>query len=321
MCPGVVPVLLFADGAELAGQRWRHFVLHGDRFQAAPAGPGAARVEGPLVIQLVGDREIDGFRGFDFQFGVKLAAAERADQGRVDLGVAFELVVDHRVVGQAQARLVGGLNQDADVVADGSVVALDLHFTIVAARGERVDGVGAQFAFDFVNGRAETDRDLVVEGIADSRLEGDDFNVAFLAPVAAGSFVLILGHQAERGVDTEANAPVLIDGLDVEAHRNAHERNHVTVGRTAREAAARDIGLGDHGCGADSDLLTFQARHTGRVAEYGAGIIGRRRTTRETCAHAADTLFVEGKAAGEQLSRGESDGEAERGFEHYFFHY
>ncbi|MNP01196.1 hypothetical protein D3C76_930010 [compost metagenome] len=115
---------------------------------------------------------------------------------------------------------------------------------------------------------------------------------------------------------------MFIDWLDVEAHWNADGWNHVAVIAAAEGATTvLDVGFGKNGCATHGDLLAFQARHTGRVAEYGAGIIGRRRTTRETCAHAADALFVEGKAAGEQLSRGECDGEAERGFEHYFFHY
>ncbi|MCY1453139.1 hypothetical protein D9M71_701100 [compost metagenome] len=114
---------------------------------------------------------------------------------------------------------------------------------------------------------------------------------------------------------------MIIDRLDVVAHGHANERHHVTIGAAAWAAATGNVGLGDDGGAANGDLFAFQARHAGRVAENGAGIIGRRRTTRETCAHAADALFVEGKAAGEQLSRGECDGEAERGFEHYFFHY
>ncbi|MCY1188514.1 hypothetical protein D9M73_296310 [compost metagenome] len=114
---------------------------------------------------------------------------------------------------------------------------------------------------------------------------------------------------------------MVIDRFDVIAHRHTDDRNHVAVVAATEGAAAADIGLGDESGTTDGDLLAFQARHAGGVAENGAGIIGRRRATRETCAHAADALFVEGEAAGEQLSRGESDGEAERGFEHDFFHY
>ncbi|MNN51654.1 hypothetical protein D3C81_1663110 [compost metagenome] len=135
-----MPVLLFADGLERRTcQRCRNIVLHGDVFQAAPAGPGATCVQGPLVVELMGDRKVDRFRCLDLQAGVELVAVEGADQWCADPGLAFELVVDHGVVGQADTGTVSGLHQDTDVVTDGGIVALDLDFAVVASWGEWVD--------------------------------------------------------------------------------------------------------------------------------------------------------------------------------------
>ncbi len=271
----------------------------------------------------MGDREVDRLWSLDLQRGIELAAAERADQGVVDLGVALELVVDHRMVGQADAGAVGGLHQDTDVVADSGIVTFDLHFAVIEAGRARVEGVGTQFTLDAVDGRTEANRNLVVEGIADSRLERDDLDVALFAPVACGVTAAVVGYQAERHVNAEADAPVIVDRFDVVTHWYANHRHHVTIGFPWQWAAARtrNVRFGDDGCAAHGDLLALQARHTGRVAIHRAGIIGSGRTTRETCPHAADALFVEGKAGSEQLTGSESNGYAEGGFEHCFFHY
>ncbi|MNP07157.1 hypothetical protein D3C76_991720 [compost metagenome] len=146
--------------------------------------------------------------------------------------------------------------------------------------------------------------------------------MTLLAPVAGGVVAAVVGDQAEGHVDAETDTPVIVDRLHVVTHRNADHRHHVTIGFPPEVAArARDIGLGDDGGAAHGDLFAFEAGHAGRVAKHGAGIIGRRRTSRETCPHAADALFVQGEAAGEQLAGSKRNGYAEGGFEHYFFHY
>src|SRR5476651_177059 len=81
--PGVVPVLLFNNGADRAGsaaQLHRHaLVVDGDVLQTAPASPGTACVQGPVLVQFVGHREVHGLRQFDVQRRVVLVAVERTE--------------------------------------------------------------------------------------------------------------------------------------------------------------------------------------------------------------------------------------------------
>ncbi|SPO60043.1 protein of unknown function, partial [Pseudomonas inefficax] len=285
VCPGVVPVLLFGDGLQWVARRC--FVLDNDTLQAAPARPGATRIQGPMVIQLMGDREVHRLWRLDFQAGVELAA-ETSKSDRVgNTGIAFKLVVDHRVVGQTQAGTVCGLYKNADVVADGSVVALDLDFAIRATAQKPGEGlavqVRAQLTLDAVDGRAKTDRHLVVEGIADGWLEGDNLDLALLAPVTRRVAAAVVGDQAVWHVNAEANAPVVIDRLDIVTHGHAHDRDHVAIGFPPEIATtARNIGFGYHGRTTHGDLFAVPARHACGVAIHSAGIFGRRRTSRET---------------------------------------
>ncbi|MOA07973.1 hypothetical protein D3C78_1277050 [compost metagenome] len=79
------------------------------------------------------DREVHRFRRGHIQRSVVFLARVLADQAQqvvVDLGVTLELVLHFRVVGQADTGAVGGLDQHADVVAQGGVVTLDLDMTI-----------------------------------------------------------------------------------------------------------------------------------------------------------------------------------------------
>ncbi|MNP02543.1 hypothetical protein D3C76_943980 [compost metagenome] len=323
MSPGVVPILVFLDGLECrtCKLRW-DIVLHGDVFQTAPASPGATGVQGPLVIEFVGDREIDRFRCLDLQCRIELVTVERSDQRGADASFAFQLVVDHRVVGQAETGAVGGLDQDADVVTHGGIVTLDLYLSVLTTQERGGRQVRAQFALDAVDGRAKTDRDLVVEGVADGWLEGDYLDMALLAPVTCSVTIAVVGHQAKRYVDAEAYAPVVVDRFDVVTHGHTNERHHVAIGFPPKVATrARDVGLGDDSCATHGYLFALEARHAGRVAKHGAGIFGRRRTSRETCPHAADALLVQRETCGKQLAGSKSNGNAEGGFEHYFFHY
>ncbi|MNY15757.1 hypothetical protein D3C86_1489850 [compost metagenome] len=270
------------------------------------------------------DREVHRFRGGQVQRGIVLLVRVLADQAQhvvVDLGVALELVLHFRVVGQADTSAVGGLNQDTDVVAQSSVVTLDLDFTV---RCQRVQGyVRFELAVDTVNGRTEADRHLVVEGIADSWLQGDDLDFALAAEVTAGKAVFIVCYQTERCVYAETDRPLVIEWLDVIAHRHAHERDHVTfVGAAVRtRAGIADVGVCVDECNTAGYLFAFEARHAGRVANNGGCVVGRRRSPGKTSTHPADALFVQGKATCKDLGGCHGNGEANGGFEHYFFHY
>ncbi|MNP01798.1 hypothetical protein D3C76_936260 [compost metagenome] len=270
------------------------------------------------------DREVHRFRCGQVQRSVVLlirVLADQAQQAVVDLGVAFELVLHFRVVGQADTRAVGGLNQNADVVAQRSVVTFDLDLAVRRGLGDRQ--VRFQGAVDAVDGRAETDGDLVVEGVADSRLQGDDFNFALAAEVTAGKVVLVVGDQAEWCVHADTECPVVVDWFDVVTHRHAHERDHVTfVGTAVRTGAGvTDVSVRVDECNTAGHLFALDAGHAGRVASNGGCVVGRGRSPGKTCPHPADALFVEGKATCEDLGGCQGNGEANGGFEHYFFHY
>src|SRR5690606_31541502 len=93
---------------------------------------------------------------------------------------------------------------------------------------------------------------------------------------------LVIGHQAERCVDAEAECDLVVQRFDVVTHGHACDGHHVTViaarNRTARRAGADpvDIAFGVNGRGTDVELATLEAGHAGRVAEHGAGVIGGR---------------------------------------------
>ncbi|MNE75832.1 hypothetical protein D3C80_1720290 [compost metagenome] len=154
-------------------------------------------------------------------------------------------------------------------------------------------------------------------------MQGDDSNFTLAAEVTTGKVVLVVGDQAEWCVHAYTEGPLVIDWLDVIAHRHAHEGDHVAfVGAAVRTGAGiTDVGVRVDKCNAAGHLFAFEARHAGRVANNCGCVIGRRRSPGKTCPHPADALFVEGKATCEDLGGCQGNGEANGGFEHYFFHY
>ncbi|MNP30453.1 hypothetical protein D3C76_1235250 [compost metagenome] len=140
--------------------------------------------------------------------------------------MAVELVLHFRVIGQAQASGVGGLHQDAGVEAPGRIVALDLYI-VVASPADRESNVRFQGAGNPVDGRAKTNRDFIVERVADSWLKSDDFDFALAAECAALEAVFVVGDQSERSVDTKTNSPFIVEFIGIEAHRYCSERNHI----------------------------------------------------------------------------------------------
>ncbi|MCY1521734.1 hypothetical protein D9M68_565590 [compost metagenome] len=265
----------------------------------------------------MGHGEIDGLRGFQIERGVVLAGrAAQHESAAGNGGIALEGVVHLGVIGQAEAGARVQLEEHAGIEAEGGIVTLDLHLAVVAAQGQRVEHGGGQFAVDTVDGWAEADGKLVVDAVADGRLQGDHAHFAAVAEVAAGEAAFVVGDQAERHVDAQAEGPFVIQRLDVIAHGHAHGGDHVTVVAAAKgTAGVIDVGPGEDQGGTGADLLALDARHAGRVAEYGGGVIGRRGATGECGAHAADALFVDGEAGCQAVAGSGADGQGEGGLE------
>ncbi|MNF54948.1 hypothetical protein D3C84_363930 [compost metagenome] len=211
--------------------------------------------------------------------------------------------------------------EHAGIETEGGIVTLDLHFAVVAAQGQRVEYGGGQFAVDAVDGRAKADGKLVVDAVADGWLQGDHAHFAAVAEVAAFEAAFIVGDQAERYVDPHADGPLVVQRLDVIAHGHAHGGNHVAVVAAAKCAAGViDLGLGEDHRGPGTHLLALDARHAGRVAEYGGGVIGGGGATGEGGAHAADALLVDGETGGQAIAGGGADGQGEGGLEDSAYH-
>ena len=247
------------------------------------------------------DREVHGLRRVQVQLGiVALAAqAQQAEGTASDLGSALEVVADLGVIRQAHTGAVSGLHQDTGVETDGRVIAADLHLAVVAARSEGIRHLGSQLTVNAVDGRTKADRHLVIEGIADRGLERHDLNLAFIGEVTAGETTAIVRNQTKRHIETDTESPVFINRLDVITHWHRSQRHHIAVFLAAKGTAGMaDIGFRHEQGSTCTHLLLFQARHAGRVAVNGTGIIRGGRSTGETGAHTADTLFIDCKTAG-----------------------
>src|SRR5690606_23803986 len=97
--PSVMPILFLGDSTEVGGSRRTHaLVFHYDGFQAAPAREHGTRVERPLIAQLMGNGNVDGFWGFKLQRRIVLSigVGSQWTQGWITtgyLGIAFQFVV------------------------------------------------------------------------------------------------------------------------------------------------------------------------------------------------------------------------------------
>src|SRR5699024_5873731 len=99
-----------------------------EALQLAPAGPGGAGGQGPLV-QPVGQRGVHGLGHGDAEVGaIRAVGGNRQDRRRNggpvgNLDVAGQVEVQFRVVGDAPVEIVGERHQHADVVTQRHVVA------------------------------------------------------------------------------------------------------------------------------------------------------------------------------------------------------
>ena len=72
-------------------------------------------------------------------------------------------------VSVAQTGSICSLHQDTGVKTQGSVVTRAFEFSVIATRAKRIGHHTGNFTTDTVDGRTETDRNFVVEGIQRSR--------------------------------------------------------------------------------------------------------------------------------------------------------
>ena len=190
--------------------------------------------------------------------------------------MAFEFVAHLGVVGKAKTCGVGCLYQNTGVEAQGGIVTFNFYVGVAISRVQNGQ-VGFQRTADAVEGRAKTYGNLVIECVADSRLQSDNLDFTFLAEGATLEAAFIVGDQAERCIYTKTYSPLVIELVGVEAHRNASERHHVTfVGARVFAACILDVGRSINNSDTACYLLAAEAGHTGRVTENGTCIVGRR---------------------------------------------
>ena len=205
------------------------------------------------------------------------------------------------MIGHAQAGALAQLQQQAGIEAHGSVVTLDDDAPVIDQCG------GFQAAFDPVEGRPETQRQVVIDPVAEGRLQGHHVDFAVVAEEAALEAFFVLGDHAVGHIEAQAEGPLLVQRVDVETHGHAGEGHHVAI-IAARQCAACggcgaagiDAGLGKNHCSADAGLFALEQCHASRVAIHRGGVVGRGGTTGKGRAHGADTLFVEGKTGSQQ---------------------
>lgn len=268
------------------------------------------------------DGGIHRFRQGDVQLGVVLAVQAQGTRSVLHFGVAAQVVLDLGVVGQAPGGVVGQVDHHADVVADGSVVALDVDLGIAVAAEQAIGGQGVlQLAVDAVEGRTEADGNLVVDLPGDGRLHGDHLNLAIGAVGAAHEAVFVIVDDAVGHVDAQAESEIFVDRRGEVAERYGGQRYRVAL----VAALGGAVGLADVVLGLDdgqtaADFGAFQLGQAGRVAVDGAGIERGRGAAGVGGAGAAGALFVDGDAVGEGVGGDSANGQCERGFKPYCFH-
>jgi hypothetical protein len=109
--PHVFPVLGLDGGGQCGGGA---FVLDHQFVEAVPAGARRADVHVPAFSHLVSQREIEHVRQRQIERGFIAGAAQSREIA--DLGVAFQGVIDLRMVGDAGAGFVVEIEQQADQI-------------------------------------------------------------------------------------------------------------------------------------------------------------------------------------------------------------
>ena len=206
------------------------------------------------------------------------------------------------MIGHAQAGALAQLQQQAGIEAHGSVVTLDDDAPVIDQCG------GFQAAFDPVEGRPETQRQVVIDPVAEGRLQGHHVDFAVVAEEAALEAFFVLGDHAVGHIEAQAEGPLLVQRIDVETHGHAGEGHHVAIiaagqwliGQWCAAGSVVNAGLGQDHRRAHAGLLALEQGHAGRVAIHRGGVVGRGGTTGKGRAHGADTLFVEGKTGSQQ---------------------
>ena len=176
------------------------------------------------------------------------------------------------MIGQAPANLVSNLHQHTGVETVASVITLDIDLRVASQRCQRLAG---QFAADAVDGGAKTDRDTVIDLIAQGGLQGDNLHLAVQAVRTALERVLIIADDAEGRIDTDTGVPAVVErGYQVAKgyYRVGHHIAVIAAGGNALRVV--DIGLGEDGRKTTADFSSVQPGHTGGVAKQGAGVLG-----------------------------------------------
>ncbi len=318
--PGVRPVLFFGDSTQTRVQQGRNtLVLDNDFLQLAPAGPRSTGIECPLIVQLVGQGQVSRFRRGEIQaaivglIDVDQWAGWNLDGQIGNAGTALELIFNLGAIVKTQRQALSHINQHADVVTVRDVVTAHIYLGI-AGRGTR-QNVAGELTVDLVDGRTKTNRDTIVELVAQRRLHCDNLNGTLQTVVAALEAALVVADDAEGHVNAQTEMPVIIERGNVVAERHSREGDHVTVVGTRESAAALDVSFCVDDGKTTAYLGAVELRHTCRVAEHCAGVLSRRGTTGKTGSHAARALLVDGKTVSGCVARYRSNSYGKRCFE------
>ncbi|MNP32242.1 hypothetical protein D3C76_1254120 [compost metagenome] len=160
------------------------------------------------------------------------------------------------MVGQSHTGSIRRLHQHSGIETKGRIVAIAFEFSIIATRAQWVGHCAGYLATDTVDRRAEPDRNPVIEGIADGGLKRERRDLAFVAIVASGKVAAVIGNQAERHIETHAERPMFIDGLDVVTHGHGGRGHDVAVFLAAKGTAGlADVILREERRRPQADLL------------------------------------------------------------------
>ena len=168
-----------------------------------------------------------------------------------------------------------GIITSAKIAAD-AITSAKLPADSVGASELADDAVDtAAIAADAVDGGAKTDRDTVIDLIAQGGLQGDNLHLAVQAVRTALERVLIIADDAEGRIDTDTGVPAVVErGYQVAKgyYRVGHHIAVIAAGGNALRVV--DIGLGEDGRKTTADFSSVQPGHTGGVAKQGAGVLG-----------------------------------------------
>ncbi|MNO76609.1 hypothetical protein D3C76_676840 [compost metagenome] len=221
----------------------------------------------------MGDGRVHGFGHRDIDLVVILSVQRDNARGAGNLGMPFEFILHLRVIGNPPGSCLTQVNHEADVVANGRVIAFDGDQCVLAV----VQGAGSQVILklctEMVYGRSTTNGHVIIDPIGNGRLQGYFLGRAIGTMVAPLKRALIIIDQTTRGIETQTNRKTIVKRRRHIGEGHAPQRYRVPLVRS-RGTALRitDVVARRDDPGAAGNLTTLQLGQACRISKDGAGV-------------------------------------------------